>query len=210
MIYIITGHYGSGKTNTAVNLALQNKNKITVVDLDIVNYYFRTADFKELFAENNIDLLSAMYANTNVDIPVLGFALDGIAGDILLDVGGDDAGATALGVYADYIKTQDYQMYYVINKYRYMTANPEDTLTLMREIENASRLRHSAIINNSNLGEETTADIIEDSLDYANEVARLADLPILFTTIPENIYDGKHKPIKIYVKKPWEDDNGKN
>lgn len=210
LIYIITGHYGSGKTNIAVSLALENKNKTTVVDLDIVNYYFRTADFKELFAENSIDLLSAMYANTNIDIPVLGFSLDGIEGDIILDVGGDDAGATALGVYTDYLKTQEYQMYYVINKYRYMTANPEDTLELMREIEKVSNLKHTAIINNSNLGEETTAEIIDSALGYADEVARLANLPLLFTAIPDYIHSEKYKPIKIYVKKPWEDDNGKN
>ena len=104
-INIITGHYGSGKTNVSVNMALdlaEKGEKVTVVDLDIVNPYFRTADFKELFGEHNISLTVPTYANSNLDIPALGFDMNGIAdreGYIIIDVGGDDEGAKALGRY---------------------------------------------------------------------------------------------------------------
>ena len=104
-INIITGHYGSGKTNVSVNMALdlaEKGEKVTVVDLDIVNPYFRTADFKELFGEHNISLTVPTYANSNLDIPALGFDMNGITdreGYIIIDVGGDDEGAKALGRY---------------------------------------------------------------------------------------------------------------
>jgi hypothetical protein len=206
MIYIITGHYGSGKTNIAVNLALENTEKTTVIDLDIVNYYFRTADFKELFAEKNIELLASPYANSNLDIPVINMQIEGIGGDIIIDVGGDDAGAAALGVFADYIKTQYYKMYYVFNMYRYMTNTPSEALELMYEIEATSKLKHTALINNSNLGNETTTEIVKNSFQYAEKLQDISKLPLLFTAIDKNLSENIQnvKPIEIFVKKPWD------
>ena len=212
-INIITGHYGSGKTNVSVNMALDlaaKDEKVTVVDLDIVNPYFRTADFEKLFGEHNISLTVPTYANSNLDIPALGFDMNGIAdrdGYIIIDVGGDDEGAKALGRYRKVFEKYDTQMLYVINRCRYLTKEPEEALQLMHEIENASGMKCTGIINNTNLGSETDSDIIRNSVDYADKVCRAAGLPLTAVTAKAEFLDGIDKayPIKVYVKKLWED-----
>ena len=212
-INIITGHYGSGKTNVSVNMALdlaEKGEKVTVVDLDIVNPYFRTADFKELFGEHNISLTVPTYANSNLDIPALGFDMNGIAdreGYIIIDVGGDDEGAKALGRYRKVFEKYDTQMLNVINRCRYLTKEPAEALQLMYEIENASGMKCDGIINNTNLGRETDRNIVLGSVAYADEVCREAGLPLVAVTAEAGYLDGIDKayPVNIYVKKLWEE-----
>lgn len=215
-ITVITGHYGSGKTNLAVNLAVnatQEGRSVTVVDLDIVNPYFRTADFRQLFEEKGIRLIAPDYANSNLDIPSLQFDLEQIAasGDcLIIDVGGDDAGAFALGRFAEALSSygDDLDMFYVINQRRYLTAASDEALSLMYEIETASRMKHTAVVNNTNLGSETTLEIVEESAEFASEVAEKAGLPLLFTTCPEELAEFSENedifPVKVYVKPLWE------
>lgn len=215
-ITIITGHYGSGKTNLAVNLAMQAHREgrsVAVADLDIVNPYFRTADFRGLFEENNINLIAPDFANSNLDIPSIQFDLEQIAKSedcLIIDVGGDDAGAVALGRYAEALSAygDDVDMFYVINQRRYLTANPDETVSLMYEIENASRMKHTAIVNNTNLGKETTLEIVEGSEEFASEVSVKTGLPVVFTTFPEEIAELTDNPdaypVKVYVKPIWE------
>lgn len=211
-VIIITGHYGCGKTNIAVNFALdlaKRGEKVTVVDLDIVNPYFRTADFKSLFDEHNITLKAPVYANTNLDIPALNYDLGSTIDEghyVIIDVGGDDAGAIALGRYRNVLENRgDVKMYYVINKYRYLTATAEETTALMNDIEAAAELRCSGIINNPNLGSLTNKSTVEDSLSYAKDVAEKTGLELIMTTAKkeflENIPDGY--PVEIYVKPTW-------
>lgn len=214
-ITVVTGHYGTGKTNISVNLAIKladKGEKVTVVDLDIVNPYFRTADFGELFESRNIELIKPMYANSNLDIPAINFDLERIVSEdryIIIDVGGDDAGATALGRYAEALSKykSDLDMYYVINCYRYLTRTSAEALELMYEIETASRMKHTGIINNSNLGSETTVDDIKSSKAFADEIAEKARLPIIFHAYNKNIdmekVDGFEK-VEIFVKPLWE------
>lgn len=214
-VTVITGHYGSGKTNVSVNLALALANegkKVSVVDLDIVNPYFRTADFKDLFDEKGIELIASIYANTNLDIPAITFDIERLTKDdgyLIIDVGGDDDGAMALGRYKnifDNLKlTNDIDMLYVINYYRFLTKDVSDTLELMQGIEYASRFKHTGIINNSNLGQETTVNTVKASFDYAKEVSKKANLPIVFTTSPEP-FDCDEKIVvnKRFVKAIWE------
>lgn len=185
---IICGHYGSGKTNIAVNLALELKKQsperpVFVADLDIVNPYFRTADAAELLRQNGVEPLLPEFANTNVDIPslpphmmsILQGQEDAVS---VLDVGGDD-GSVVLGMYHKYIRASGYDMYYIINRYRPLTASAEDALACMRDIEAASGLTCTKIINNSSLGAETTAGDVADSVMYARECAKLCGLPLL-------------------------------
>lgn len=210
---IITGHYGSGKTNVSVNLALEaakQGKKCTVVDLDIVNPYFRTADFEELFSKNGITLKAPLYANSNLDIPALNISIKSILDEndcVIIDVGGDDEGAKALGRYAKVINDcADREMLYVINKCRYLTKEPDEALELMREIEAAGGVECTGIINNTNLGAETTAEIIASSLEYAEEVAAKAGLPVAMTTAKAEFLTDAVKnpvPIEIYVKTLW-------
>ena len=215
-ITIVTGHYGCGKTNLSVNLALnaakEGKN-VTVVVLDIVNPYFRTADFKKLFEENNIKLLAPDFANSNLDIPALNFDIEEISCEdstLIIDVGGDDAGAVALGRYTEAFSRyiDEIEMLYVINKYRYLTNTADEVLALMLEIENAARMKHTAIVNNSNLGNETTLELIEASEEFASETAERAGIPLLFTTCPDTLAEFSEiediYPVKIFVKPLWE------
>lgn len=215
-ITIITGHYGSGKTNISVNLALELEEKgekVTIVDLDIVNPYFRTADFKQLFEEKGVTLVSSMYANTNLDIPAISFDIERIAsedGYLIIDVGGDDTGAIALGRYQEPFMRfkDDIDMFNVINCYREMTKFSEEALELFYEIEEKARFKHTGIINNSNLGEMTTKETILNSLEFAKQVSEGAKLPLVFTTAPKNIacaeLDDKVKYIDVYVKPIWD------
>ena len=211
---IVTGHYGAGKTNFSVNLALDiaaRGEKCTVIDLDIVNPYFRTADFTGMFAEKGISLYAPVYANSNLDIPSLNIPLESILADggyAVIDVGGDDEGAKALGRFAPVITAfGDSQMLYVINRYRYLTKEAADAVQVMREIEYSCGLAHTGIINNSSLGAETTEETVRSSLAFAEEVSRLSGLPICATCAAEGAMpeEAPEKyPIKRYVRNLWE------
>ncbi len=214
--YVITGHYGSGKTNFSVNLALSLKQKqpdckITVCDLDIVNPYFRTADFKAMLEDKNIALAAPEFANTNLDIPALNFDMSAILDEndyLIIDVGGNDSGATALGLYADTLmeKSKDLEMLYVVNMYRKLTESPNESAELLREIEAASRLKATGIVNNSNLGKITTAENVEDSISYADELCKLTGLSLFATAIQRslNVYCPKAFLCDVFVKPIWE------
>ena len=124
-----------------------------------------------------------MYANTSLDIPAISFDMERMAyepGYLIVDVGGDDAGAIGLGRYAEGFSAyapDQLDLWYVVNRYRYLTEEPGETLKLMYEIEAVSRMRHTGIVNNSNLGKETTADTVLQAVPYAEEIAAQAKLP---------------------------------
>lgn len=214
-VNIICGHYGSGKTNLAVNLAVDLKRQgqdVTLVDLDIVNPYFRSADFSKALEENGVHTISPAYANTNLDIPALTANIYSVFqnkdGAVVIDVGGDDAGAAALGRYARLVQEEgDYACFYVINAHRYLTRDPEEAVAVLREIEFAARLQATGIVNNSNVSYQTTSDMIDASAAYAGEVARLAELPLVATAYDRRLRcDAENGyPVDIFVKPPWED-----
>lgn len=211
---VVTGHYGSGKTNLSVNIALdiaESGGKCTVIDLDIVNPYFRTADFRELFDERGIDIFAPVYANTNLDIPSLNIPLESLLKSgthIVIDVGGDDEGAKALGRFAPLINgTADKDVLYVINRYRYLTKEPEEAAQVMREIEESGGVRCTGIVNNSTLGPETTVETVRESLAFAEKVSQLTGLPTAATcALPEAMPPEAPAPypVKRYVKLAWE------
>lgn len=192
-ITILSGHYGSGKTNIAVNIALDLKERhehVAVADIDIVNPYFRTKDSESLFREKGIRLICSEYANTNVDIPALPQEMYAVTDDkslyAVLDVGGDERGALALGRIAPAIaKEDDYEMIYVVNFYRPLTQDVESAIEVMREIEYACKLKFTSIINNSNLGADTLADDVIKTLSKAYELSEKTGLPLLCTTVKE-------------------------
>lgn len=196
-ITLLCGHYGSGKTNVAVNMAYDIKNQhdnVVIADLDIVNPYFRTKDSKEDLENRGITLISSEYAGTNVDIPAMPQQMYMITDNkdlhAVIDVGGDDRGALALGRLVPSITEEnDYEMLFVINCYRPLTRDAEPTLEVMHEIEDACKLKFTAIVNNSNLGNETKAEDVINSVSYANEVSALTGLPIKCTCVYGEIYD---------------------
>ena len=194
-ITLLCGHYGSGKTNVAVNIALKLRekfDKIAVADLDIVNPYFRTKDSSNDFEKAGIRLICSEYANSNVDIPALPQEMYAVVHDtetkFVLDIGGDDRGALALGRLApSIIDEDDYEMLLVINMYRPLTPDALSTVEVMQEIEFAGKIKFTGIINNSNLGELTTAEDVLASVDYASEVSRITGLPIVLTTVKKSL-----------------------
>ncbi len=194
---LLCGHYGSGKTNVAVNLAFYLKkqyNNLVVADLDIVNPYFRTKDSLDDFKKHGIELICSEYANTNVDIPALPADIYRLTTDknltAIIDVGGDDRGAYALGRLVPELKAENnFEMLMVINRYRPLTPDAESTLEVMREIETACKLQFTGLVNNSNVGELTTAEDILNSTQYANEVSKQSGLPIVMTTVKAELYD---------------------
>lgn len=192
-ITLFAGHYGSGKTNVAINYAFALREKgleVLVADLDTVNPYFRTKDSEEELAEKGIGLIASEFANSNVDLPALPSEMYRVVNDksryAVLDIGGDDRGAFALGRYTPSIlEENDYDMLFVINKYRPLTSTPEDTLEIMREIEAASGIPFNGIVNDSNLGPQTTPKTVKDSFEYAKSVSRLSGLEIKLTAVPD-------------------------
>lgn len=192
---LFAGHYGSGKTNIAVNYALYLKSlgeNVVIADLDIVNPYFRTRDSLEDLNNAGIKLISSAFANSNVDLPALPqdvySLLDKREEKAIMDIGGDDRGAYALGRYADAIKEEnDYEMLFVFNKYRPLTPDAESAFEIMQEIEAACKIKFTAIVNNSNLGELTTEEDVINSVDSAEKLSELTGLPVKMTTVTENL-----------------------
>ncbi len=215
-ISVFVGHYGSGKTNVALNFALMLREKeenVAVADLDIVNPYFRTQDCAKMLEAKGIRLISSEFAGSNVDLPALPADVYTISDNrnvfAVMDVGGDDRGALALGRYVPAIVQEDnYNVFFVINKFRPLTKTPELTMEVLREVEQASGIKITALINNSNLGEITTAEDVEGSAQYASEVSRLSGIPVAFTTVREDLCDRVNieniMPIKLYVQQSWQ------
>ncbi len=212
---VICGHYGTGKTNLCLNIALEcagEGKKVTLIDIDVANVYFRSADYSEMLSEKGIKVLGPVFADSNVDIPALNAGIgNAIAEDefVIIDVGGDDVGATTLGRYSNDIRGRDYDMFCVINRYRSLTTEPEDAAEILREIEAASRLKATGLINNSHLKELTVPDTITESIQFAERTSEITGLPVLMTTAPRaisHLLNNKIKvhPIDVYVGAPWE------
>ena len=186
---LFAGHYGSGKTNIALNYArwLRRQNlPVTIADLDIVNPYFRTKDSEAALAAEGIRLIVSEFANSNVDLPAMPKEAYELVSDPtvygVLDIGGDDRGALALGRYVPAIKEEgSYEMLFVVNRSRPLTRTVADTLEVMGEIEEACNLPFTAIVNNTNLGLQTTASDVLSSLEYAQELSQKTGLPIKMT-----------------------------
>ncbi|MCL2095461.1 MAG: cobalamin biosynthesis protein CobQ [Oscillospiraceae bacterium] len=221
-IIIICGHYGAGKTNIALNLAVKLKKfagvSYTLFDLDMVNPYFRSADNIKELKEYDIDVIAPEFANTNVDISTLppevysAFSGTGVGRHTIIDVGGDANGAVILGMLSGHIKREDcrtVETIYVINKYRNLTGEAKSAAALAESIEYKSNLKITSVINNSNIGVMTTKKEILDSIGYAEGTSALLKVPLLGTSYmsDDKTLDFSGRPeynifrIKNYTKK---------
>lgn len=201
-ITVLAGHYGSGKTQLAVYLALKRKethDRVTLCDLDIVNPYFRTVDSRETLERAGVRLISSDYAGSNVETP--GFppetasVFDDEGVTAVIDVGGDDRGALALGRYK--VQLSGAEILLVVNKYRPLSANAKDAVEICREIEAAGRFRFTGIVNNSNLGVETTAYDVLASIPYAEEISSRLGLPVVAVSVMREL------AVELHDLRPW-------
>ena len=213
---IICGHYGCGKTNLSINLALDaaaSGRRTVLVDFDIVNPYFRSSDYVGLLREKGVRLIAPAYARSTIDLPMLPPEVHSIFGSsdvVIVDVGGDDAGATVLGSFSDRLQGRDYDMLYVVNKHRPLSATATLSLALLREVERASHLKATAIVNNSHLMQDSTAETILGASAFAEETSVAAGLPLRATVVPRFLAGcvgealaGDTYYVDIYVRPPW-------
>ncbi|WP_105615992.1 nucleotide-binding protein [Vallitalea okinawensis] len=218
-ISIVTGHFGSGKTEFAINYSLQlaKKGKKTVlVDLDIVNPFFRSTEVKKMLEEQGVEMICPNFATTNVDVPSLPAsvysAFEREDTHVIFDVGGDEDGARALGQYYPNFKDKDYHMYFVINTCRPFASDISEVVGLAKKIEAQSRLTLTDVVNNTNLSYETTIQNILTGQEKVEEIATILNLPVTYTCLeqkfikelPERLRDSAF-PIKRYMKPLWEE-----
>ena len=213
-INIFVGHFGSGKTEMAVNYAMmkaKSGKKVTIVDCDIVNTYFRTLDAKDELEKAGVKVIAPLFANSNLEMQMLPPDVLSVFEDkereIVFDVGGDEDGAVVLGSYRHLFEREGYRMFFVINARRPLTANDEDTIEYMIDIEKASRLTITNLVNNTNLAGETE---IEDILFGDDVVKKIADRTHIDYTyvgvadglekkLPENLRDTAFG-LRLYLK----------
>lgn len=219
-VRIITGHYGSGKTEFAVNYTLslaKSGYKTAIVDLDIVNPYFRSREMEPMFMEKGVRVISSTVKGFAGDLPALSpeiyAALQDKSYETVIDMGGDKAGATALGRFYDHIDKNECDMFFVLNANRPLTNTKENAIRYLKAIELGSRQKVTALVNNTHLCSDTRVEDILKGQELCVEVSRELGLPIkyvvthvdLMDKLPKNI-QGEIFPIKIYMKKPWEMD----
>lgn len=216
-ITVFVGHYGTGKTEVALNYTKLLKklyDKVMILDMDVINPFYRTKDMQYQLEELGVKVIAPRFANTQIELPSISpmvySAFDQKDYRVVIDCGGDDQGSLALGSLARRFCGEDYQVFYVINKSRPLTATPEEAVEYMHEIEAACRLKVTGIINNTNLSYETVPQIILDSLSYAKDTASLAGVPLIATSVlsefapiiaenTDNVF-----PIDINIKRIWD------
>ncbi len=195
-IYVFVGHFGSGKTETAVNFALKLRDfekKINIVDMDIVNPFFRTVDFRPDLEDSGINVIASRYAGTNIESPALPreilTALNEDGSRTILDVGGDDIGARVLAGYREHILGFPNRIYCVVNIRRPETNTPEKIIKVISQIEESSGIRVTALVNNTNLADETQVEDVVEGQQMLNKVSIQKGIPIAFICADEKIID---------------------
>jgi hypothetical protein len=194
-IVIIVGNYGSGKTEVAINLAVHRKRAgidVRIADLDLVNPYFRTREAKGPLADLGIEVVLPPEQYLQADLPILSPLVAGMIRQpselTLLDVGGDDVGATVLATLEDAFKGKSLSVLQVVNPLRPFTETVEGCLKIRAEIEQASRLTIGGLIGNANLIDETTPDHIYNGYDFVKTLSEDSELPLEFITISRELW----------------------
>lgn len=239
-VCIVCGHYGVGKTNLSINLALDCASAgcaVELFDMDVVNPYFRSSDYRRLLEEAGVKVEAPVFAGTALDAPsltgVLHASLKRVRSSekrdalkpakLIIDAGGDDVGATALGRFSSSVKQGPYQMLYVANCFRNLTQDPNEALVLLREIQRKSFLEASHIVSNAHMREATDAQHIRKGIEFSHHLAQMAELPFLFYTAPKEMLQGSEAcffpddavlspnrndtmlyPVEMFVRTPWE------
>lgn len=194
---IIVGAYGSGKSEISVNLALKMReqsaeSKILLADLDIVNPFYRSSDAAKTLENNNIRLISPMYANSNVDAPVLSGEVYVIFDDEeysgVFDIGGEDMGATILGSMKTRLDKTDADLWMAVNTRRPFTSTPDEIIIMASELCAASKMKITGFINNTNVLEQTVSEDVLEGARILKEVEAKTGIPVVMTTVMEGVF----------------------
>jgi hypothetical protein len=218
-ITILTGHFGSGKTEIAINLALNEKkihNKTAINDLDIINPYFRSRDVSDIFEQQDIELIAPANRLAASDLPIVSGEIYRVLHDpryrVIIDAGGDKDGAMALGQYYHEWQHLEPELLFVLNANRPYVSTLEGARYTIEQIEKAARLKVTGIINNSNIGSETSMTDIQSGYELSLKLSDMLSIPLQYTTICVDL-ENKAKCfakihqvmfIKRYMKLPWE------
>lgn len=230
-VTVVTGHYGVGKTNLALNLAFDLAAagcEVTVVDLDVVNPYFRSSDHAQEFSEAGIGLVAPLYAGTSLDSPGLSGRVGTVVQQayedpqrrrVVVDAGGDDVGATALGRFSAGVRAGEHAVLFVVNERRNLTQRPAEACAVLAEVQEKARLSVTGIVGNTHLQQETDEATVLESVPFARAVADEAGLPLLAVTAPRRLQpafggpawqDAASKarygiyPVDVRVRTPWD------
>jgi len=217
-LYIFVGHFGSGKTEVAANFALELKRyteKVNIIDMDIVNPFFRAVDLKSYLNSQGISVIASQYAGTNLEMPSIPQNIPLILNDpnskTILDIGGDDLGARILGSYREYILDQEYRMFGVVNVRRPRTDTVQKIKSMIEQIEKTSKIKINALINNTNLANETTVEDIVQGYKVLQKVSNELNIPIAFSCINKELLSEVKEVIgseslihRIKIVLPWE------
>lgn len=219
-ITIYTGNLGSGKTEIAINTALglmKQGKKTALVDLDIINPYFRTRLVKDKLESTGLHIVSPDSKYSFSDQPAVSPAVKGVLlnNEItgVFDVGGDDVGAIALGQYRDQFPKGEYHLLFAVNCCRPFTGNPEGIIKYLNSIENASGMKVTGLVNNTNLGSETSLNTVIAGYKTLSEVSEFLGLDIVFTCVKKELESatrkelGEKNPVltmEKFMKTPWE------
>ena len=222
-ITVHMGHYGSGKTELSLNLALQlikEGKKVILVDLDIVNPYFRSGEHKEMLERLGASVIRPNFEGTNVDVPSLpaDIVRAFIEKDayVIFDVGGDSSGATALGRYHQDISEDDSIVKCIVNTARPFTSTSDDIVDMVGQLEASSRLKIDVLVNNTNVAYDTTADMLVSGQKTVEDAAKALKIPVseigampeIIEKLPKEFvekYESIIVPINLYMRKDWMD-----
>lgn len=217
-IDIITGHFGSGKTEFSINYSMniaEQGLKVALIDLDIVNPFFRTAEVKDVLESVGITVIVPNFAGTTVDVPSLPAEIYSVFDDdsydkIVFDVGGDDIGALVLGRYQSKIVAQEHEMFYVINTKRPLSATKDEIIEMLNAIEESSRLKVGHLINNSNLSYETTVEDLAAGQRIIDRVSKETGIPVTYISGTRQVIDQLPSDMKsrafeleLYMQPIW-------
>ena len=218
-LIIVIGAYGSGKSEYSINLAKEYRDKnfeTTLVDLDVVNPYFRSRDVREDFQKQGIEVIAPEGENKYADLPMISprimGAIQNLERTVILDVGGDPAGCKTLARFVSNIKKREFEMHFVINTKRPFTSDEKEIKVMMKMLEDTSNLKISHLICNTNLIEFTTKEIVEKGVKIISNVAKEKNLVFEYflvldkyeDKIPDEIAGKKKKILRYYLSKPWE------
>lgn len=217
-IRIIIGHYGSGKSEFSMNYVTKlrklTEKEVAIADLDVVNVYFRTREKKNLLESMNITTIDSSITATTLDLPSISARvmtpLNDESYEYVMDAGGDNVGARVVGRFAHLINENEYDMFCVVNANREQTQTAEGVVKHIREIEKASKLKVTGLINNTHLIRSTTIEDVLRGQEVAKEVSKACDIPIRYVACLENLVDqlpkdleGEIFPIKLYMREDW-------